>query len=457
MSKWLQEKINAISENTTAIDLEEAGIIKDTKEKVDSLKKEYILWEISKYILENNIPLESITFNWSEIFISWEKYDTKLNSIDKNAIESWLKDYYKNKIFLANDAKVLSQEFSWEFVSNLDKFNDTEEFRKFLIEKRPEYEVAIKLLSKDELSWLWIVIQSRLIEANTPWVTKVQSNLEKALKKLEFKWSNGKSIFENWEDMNPLVKAWAWIAAIWGVWKIVSTAWKKFGFEWKWWEIMLWWFVWEFVTQLYTWKSLLWDYTLWPTLKFVFGWSSNKEEIQKLAKDFETQAWKSNDTDFSSFPILILWEEKDNDEIKWDFSSLDEKSDKPFFQMFIAAARKEWAKTDAEAASIVREKLKTWRNDLVKKVNSLIGIDWFLSIDDLTQIEWAKTFWEKLLAASQRIKTINENITNLGIRDLKPEDIYKDSKNDLKRFIKTGIPTEINLDSYESGKKLILN
>lgn len=462
----------------------EAYDIEDVKEQQNKIKettwknlkeahRETMISLISGYILNKKIEIEKINIIWSEISFNWHTLpntgliETGLSWLTEQEISMWIQmDFIKRYFPKQNSWKKISEKIALDYkndfkekvIEKKDEFNnDIESFRKYLITKDPTNKQIYKIIRQEELKLMWASTQIELAtKLKVIWIEEITGPMDKLLGWMDIPWTNWKTLTENWKEANWLLKAWATIAWLYWLYKVITSMWdsNKNPFKWHfWWAIGVW-LIWELIGQVYTWKSFIQKW-IWEAAGFLWG-ESNLNKLRTQHEKLNNNE-SSEIKDYTWLFLLALWNKKKKD-VLWNFDFINESSKDPMVQMLIMEAKQRW-----ENISNIKKNLEKWKNSFVK--NSLESLNlWIkMNIQEIMNISWGwDTFSDKITVLLERRKKLEEkNIIK------KITDKWVNSSSDIiistlkvdyisKEYIKTWNPI-IEIDLSPVWKNEIIN
>lgn len=389
------------------------AIWEDAKQELIDLYESSFLWIISRYIIKNNIDINHINTKCAEISFDWNNYiNTNIPNLSIDKIKNNLKDTFVEEYFETNhESKEISSYFAdvfkWLFSDKAlerkeDFDNNIEEFRKFLIENDKENEVYYNLFSLSELNSLWKSIQYLLVSKhNMHDILENEWGIEWMLKKVHIEWSNWKSLAENWNEANGLLKWWAWIAWIFLAYKTITWLWNHNDnpLKGKFWKTIWVWLLWELAWQVYTWRSFLWEW-LWEIGRFIW-WESNIKDLKSSYEKTHNNERKWTD-DYTWLFLITLWEKK-KDDVLWDFDFINESNNDAFIQSLIQTAKENW-----DWIEELKNKLKKWREKFLEKTLKDLDLGIDFSIEDLMDVIPWETLSDKISQLLERKEDLKD-------------------------------------------------
>lgn len=373
---------------------------------------------IAKYVNKNNIELKKLqitnsneghlSLDWWRTFIKTSIENIDMNTLHSFIIKDFMWDYFINengqslKETLKTQIKAMNPQEVKDKVLLYN--NDINAFRLDLINSFPNEKEYFNIITEKEIKELWILVQ---FESHKQWVTAIEQNkpiMESLLDNLDIEWMNGKSITQNWQEANGLLKTWAWIAGIYGLWKVAQKIWnwdfykdkkgKKYSLSNNFWQILWIGLAWELIGQVYAWKSYtneavnaVWD---------MLTWESNIKELTRQHSALDKKQEQQN----LSLITAFLLENRSWEEMMWDFDFVNKESQDPLIISLIKKSHEQW-----ETVTALRKKLIEWRQQMIENTFKDLPPEYKLSNEDFFALEW-DTFTAKRKTLLTKIQTL---------------------------------------------------
>lgn len=414
--------------NSVNLKAEVSNVIMETFNESEKLKEEVIYSTLSWFMVENSINNNSkinFSINWSNIIIDWKEYNAWIN-IKEDKLRTNIKDY----LYITHSNKKFNKDI-FAYLSEKLKSKDFN-YLKNALNNENELKKIIKEYLWDNYEWIFSFVDInefwRALKAKLYLETKNNSLLENTNIIDDFVKDNPKikPYLENFNNANPLLKAWAWIIIIYKLFSFITDK-----MEWKWLDTLFWWWAIELIGQIATWKTITWE-AIWQVSK-LFWWTNNWKELEEIWKKIEKKENKIDLSNFGGLAIALLWIEPDNKK----YTKLDWISNW------------EWNNSQKQIINFICENNKISKRELQKNVekwrNKLINDIWYdIKIDDFNNISWDR-FADKLNNWLDRWKIINNKINEIKTLTSATESEIKSTfKENFRNFIESW--TVIKLD-----------